>query len=284
MAQDLSAGTAPSESLEAEIVVVRGAEVTGVDGRSLTADYGSARDVSFRVADGGVFCVGATFGVIGVVTEWADDSVHRVLSYSTDDVTSLDTTPCGSSGRAPAPGELLINEYLADPPDVEGDANCDGYRDGSEDEFLEIVNVSTARLSLSGVRIHDEVAVRHSFSTGTSLEPGAVVLVFGGGAPSCYWPSGVEVQIASTGFLGLNNSGDTITLVDEPISGAATTIAVFSYGSSEGGAGQSLTLDPDLDDEDPTATGIAGFVEHSLADTVDGSLFSPGTRVDGSPL
>ena len=77
----------------------------------------------------------------------------------------------------------------------------------------------------------------------------------------------VVVQTASTGQLGLNNGGDTVTLAD----GGA--VATAGYGA-EGGQDESLTLDPDL-------TGAA-FVLHSTAAGSGGAIYSPGTRVDGT--
>jgi len=55
-------------------------------------------------------------------------------------------TLSGSSLR-----EIVINEILADPPDgAAGDANRDGVRDSSQDEFVEFVNTTTRDLDLSG--------------------------------------------------------------------------------------------------------------------------------------
>ena len=84
-------------------------------------------------------------------------------------------------------------------------------------------------------------------------------------------PTGVfgntVVQTASTGSLGLNNSGDTVTLSD-----GSTDQAVVAYGA-EGGYDQSLTRDPDI---------TGSFVQHSTATGSGGALFSPGTQIDGS--
>ena len=79
----------------------------------------------------------------------------------------------------------------------------------------------------------------------------------------------MTVQTASTGALGLNNSGDSVTLND-----GSSDVAMASYGS-EGGDNQSLTLDPDV-------TGTLPYVKHSVATGSGGTLFSPGTRIDGA--
>jgi len=231
-----------------------------------------------RVEDSGMFCLGATFSVLAVVTEWSDDAVHRIQSFASTDFYDVDTSSCGSAGRAPVPGDLLINEFMYSVPlNIAGDANCDGTRDAGDDEFLEIVNVATETLDLTGVTIADTLRVRHTFAPGTSLDPGKVFVVFGGGTPSCtVWASDVQVTVASDGGFGLDDGGDTITIADS----AAVTLITHGYLGPANR--QSLTLNPDLNDTDPSPTGIGGFVDHSTADTADGSLFSPGTRIDGT--
>jgi hypothetical protein len=96
---------------------------------------------------------------------------------------------------------------------------------------------------------------------------GCGVVVFGGGAPAGSF-GGMVAQTASSGLLGLNNGGDTVTLDD-----GAGPVATATYGSA-GGFDQSLTLDPDV-------TG-ASFVQHTTATGSGGARFSPGTMIDGS--
>ena len=53
-------------------------------------------------------------------------------------------------GEAPA-ADWVINEILADPASgLAGDSNGDGVRDFSDDEFVEVVNVSGASVDISG--------------------------------------------------------------------------------------------------------------------------------------
>ena len=164
---------------------------------------------------------------------------------------------------------VVINEFLADPAaDAAGDANGDGTRDSSDDEFVEIVNVSGADLDVSGWSISDGVQVRHTFPGGTVIPADCSAVIFGGDTPTGVF-GGAIVQTASTGALGLNNGGDTITLDD----GGSSTLE-YVYGS-EGGNDQSLTRDPDI---------VGSFVLHSAAAASGGSLFSPGTQVDGTPF
>ena len=163
--------------------------------------------------------------------------------------------------------DLVINEFLSDPAaDLPGDANGDGARNSSQDEFVELVNPGLEALDISGWTISDGVGVRHVFPIDTLIEAGCAVVVFGGGEPTGNF-GGALVQTASSGSLGLNNGGDTIA-VDNG-SGNVTYI----YGS-EGSNNQSLTLNPDV-------TGTE-YAQHSTLSAAQGALFSPGTKADGS--
>jgi predicted extracellular nuclease len=182
--------------------------------------------------------------------------------------TWCENPPTPGAASACVVGGFVINEFLADPAtDLKGDANGDGTRDASQDELVEIVNNTGADMDISGWTLADGVQVRHTFPAGTVVSDQCAVLVFGGGTPTGAFGN-VVVQTASTGLLGLNNGGDTITLSDGSIDRATVT-----YGS-EGGDDQSLTLDPDI-------TG-SSFVKHSVATGSGGTLFSPGTMIDGS--
>jgi endonuclease/exonuclease/phosphatase family metal-dependent hydrolase len=161
----------------------------------------------------------------------------------------------------------ILNEIHADPDASAGDANGDGTVNTSQDEFLEVVNTTGGDVDVSGWTISDAVGVRHVFPAGTTVLDGCGFVVFAGGNPEGGF-GGMVVQTSSTGQLGFNNGGDTITLAD----GVGTEVASQTYGG-EGGDNQSLTRDPDLS---------GGFVQHSGATGSGGALFSPGTRVDGT--
>jgi hypothetical protein len=70
--------------------------------------------------------------------------------------------------------------------------------------------------------------------------------------------------------LGLNNTGDTITLYDDLGVAAAT----YVFGS-EGGDDQSLVRSPDVVGPEP-------FLKHTVAPGSAGTLFSPGNRVNNT--
>ena len=163
--------------------------------------------------------------------------------------------------------DFVINEIHADPAaDLPGDANGDGVRSFSDDEFVELVNTSGQATDISGWTLADGARLRHVFPSDSIVEPGCAVVVFGGGAPSGLF-GGALVQTATSGTVGFNNGGDTITL-----SNGSIGIEV-EYGSAAGN-NQSITLNPDV-------TGDA-FVQHSSLESSNGALYSPGTTIDGS--
>lgn len=187
---------------------------------------------------------------------------------------------------------LVINEILADvPPDnastiaIEGDANRDGVRSGSDDEFVELLNNSHDPLDISGIILADSTINRFTFPAHTMLAPGRAVLIFGGGTPPPADPAFGGALVFNANALGLNDSGDTVTL-KLPRSGTYVTLAAVTFGtdgtSPPAPSNQSLTRVPD------TEAGQAGgaFLAHSDSHLPQaaGRVFSPGTRADGTPF
>ncbi len=182
---------------------------------------------------------------------------------------------------------IRINEVLADPPNADllpilppepGDANCDGNR-GNDDEFVELVNPGRVPVDLSGGTVSDGASVRHTFAAATVLDPGEVLVVFGGGSwgaaglgssgPWCLSiPSNASVITASSGGLGLDNAADTVTVT----AGAASD--TWTWGA-EGNQDESVHRDPDLSD--------TPMVLHSGVPGASGN-FSPMRAVDLSEL
>lgn len=151
---------------------------------------------------------------------------------------------------------LFLNEILANEPGSD-----------TAGEIVEIVNSGTAAADLSGYTLSDSASARHTFAAGTTLDVGEAIVVFGGAAAI---PGGLTGAVAaSTGTLGLSNSGDTVTLRD----GGGVSIDAFTYTSSLSGTdGVSMNRSPD-------ATAGAGFALHT---TLSAGSSSPGTRADGS--
>lgn len=152
---------------------------------------------------------------------------------------------------------VILNEILAN----EAGSNTAG-------EFVEIVNIGTAGVDLSGWTLSDATSTRHTFASGTTLGAGQVIVVFAGA--SAIPASLTSAVAASTGTLSLNNGGDTVTLR----SNSSTVISSFTYTSTLASQdGVSMNRNPD-------GGTTASFVLHT---TLAAALSSPGTRADGTP-
>jgi uncharacterized protein (TIGR03437 family) len=197
-----------------------------------------------------------------------------------------DSNPATVEFAGAANRDVLINEFLADPPgtaatDTMGDANHDGVRDSSDDEFIELVNTTTRDIDISGYRILNRGTgadtLRHVFAAGTILRSCSAVVIFGDGN-SNFDPNnpafgGALVVKASTHSISLVNSGGVITLEDQ----AATIVNLVTYGGSSGlnaDNNQSLTRSPDI---------TGNFAQHQAA-SGGARPFSPGTQVNGTPF
>ena len=175
--------------------------------------------------------------------------------------------------------DILINEFLADPPDgAAGDANRDGVRDSADDEFVELVNTTTHDIELGGYRLLSRGSgsdtLRHVFAAGTILTSCSPIVVFGG-ANAAFNPDdpafgGALVVKASTGSLSLVNSGGIISLQDR----AGAIVNLVAYGGSsaiDADNNQSVTRSPDI---------RGNFAQHLTA--TDGArAFSPGMQITG---
>ena len=155
---------------------------------------------------------------------------------------------------------MLINEVLADPSAIGGDANRDGIVSTLQDEFVELVNTAEGPISLSGWSLWDAVKVRHVFSSDATIPGWGFFVVFGGGSPQGF----DHFAVSSQNGLSLNNDGDTISLFDA----GGLGIDAFTYGA-EGGLDAALTRFPDA---------VGRFSRHNL---VAPRSFSPGATVDG---
>ncbi len=165
----------------------------------------------------------------------------------------------------PAQAMIVINEIHADPAaGLAGDANADGVRSSSADEFVELFNMGTTGVDLSGWSIADAAATRHVFGADSVIDAGGHVVVFGGGSPAL---PDVNWVTASTGGLSLNNSSDTLFV----FGAAGELIDSFEYDGLAA-QDQSIVRSPE---------GSGTFRLHTeLSD----QLFSPGvwTETDGT--
>jgi hypothetical protein len=220
------------------------------------------------------------------------DEVHVLVPSDLRGAGTVDLV-VSADGRASNPAtiiftgdarrDIIINEVLASPPaGAAGDANHDGVRDSSDDEFVELVNTTSSDIDISGFQLltrstsSSSDTVRHTFAPGTIFPAGTAIVVFGGGNPNPSDPvfGGAQIFKASSGGLSLTNSGGVVTLRDA----SQAIVNIFSYGGStglNGDNGQSLTRSPDI---------TGNFVQHTAATGSGGRIFSPGTRVDGTPF
>ncbi len=179
---------------------------------------------------------------------------------------------------SPHQGDVLINEVLIDGA-TDQDANGDGDIDGVDDEFVELVNNSGQELTLDGWTLWDSdlPTARHIFLDGESIPAGEALVVFGGGsAPDDI--TGAHFIVAQNNDAGiafglsLNNEGDVLTLYDDQM----REVAVFAYGEDgiiTAVQDESITRNPDI---------TGDFAAHTTASGNPDSIFSPGTKVDGS--
>lgn len=221
-----------------------------------SASDGATRSVTVSIADDSE-------------AEGPEDAVFRLENVSTSDGTEVAAGGPFTLTITDDDQTLVINEVLSDPPTgPAGDANEDGTRSATDDEFIEIYNTASTSIDVSGYRYVDEgVGTRHVFPEGTEVPPQTALVVFGGGSPASSIPG--RVQVASTGTLGLNNGGDSFRIE----TGGGTEVLSFDYdGSTED---ESLTRDPDF---------TGPFVAHSTVAGSGGTLFSPGRTAGGDPL
>jgi hypothetical protein len=170
----------------------------------------------------------------------------------------------------PPPNALRINEIHAAPwaGEPAHDANCDGNPSSTQDEFVEVVNASTQKVSLARVSLLVGGNTRHTFDT--CLEPGQGLVLYSGGTAACT-DLAPTIALVSSKALSMSNSGGSVSLVD----GEGNTLDSQAYGSISDN--RSRTLFPDF-------TGAA-MVRHSPTDILGVEApHSAGKCVSGEPL
>ena len=168
-----------------------------------------------------------------------------------------------------AEAAVVISEVLADPPsDETGDANQDGERHSSHDEFIELYNAGSAPVDISGWRLGDSSPSDNffQFPDDAVIEPGSYVVLFGGGNPTGFTVP-VYTDDGTIGSRGLSNEGEDVHLIDD----TGDTVAVISHNSWP--SDQSLVRSP-LDGE--------AFEPHKDVSPT-GEPFSPGHATDAGP-
>ncbi|MGB0589528.1 MAG: lamin tail domain-containing protein [Myxococcota bacterium] len=182
--------------------------------------------------------------------------------------------PCGES---PAVGELRINEIMSDPAGV--DHNASGSYAPTEDEYVEIVNVTQAPLDLSDVWVTSNAGEFQPLDGCLPAQSG--ILIFGGGQTTL--ASTEKVIVIQNTALGMGNDGGTVALVARSEDADDVELDSVDYTPS---SGISWTRDPD---------GTGPFVLHNEHSEVQGLQpdtmqegfspnYSPGLCADWSPF
>ncbi len=155
--------------------------------------------------------------------------------------------------QAPAPGDLVVNEIMYDPPAPQPSGN----------EWVEVLNVSGRTLDVSGLAVSDGGTPSAGVPAGTTLADGAfLVLVDNGVAFAAAYPGVAFVELA--GFPALNNTGDRPALL---INGAE--IDAVPYRPSWGGS------DASLERRDPLGPSTAAA---NFGTTTDPQFGTPGEQ------
>lgn len=249
-----------------------------------------AFDANNQKVTGVVFVWSSTYPLIGTVDQ---SGIAHGIGIGRTQIRA--TAPNGTGGTVSAEVTLdvliplVINEVLADvppdnplTPDVEGDANRDGVRNSADDEFVELLNISSAPVNISGIVIADTTSNRYTFPSNTILPSGRAVIVFGGGSAPIGDPAFGGSMIVTASSLGLNDGGDTVH-VKLPLAGTDVEIATVAFGSGTpipAPSNQSLARSPDA--EINQAGG--DFIAHTSATQSFGRVYSPGTRTNGTPF
>ncbi len=164
--------------------------------------------------------------------------------------------------------EIVINEIHADPDATNGDADGNGEVEDNDDEFVEFVNNTSSDIDISNWTFSDDQSLRHTFIEGTVIPANSALVLFGGSEVSPEGNFGGAV-IQSSNELNLNNEGDILTLEDTE---GNTVVSVDYPGAAND---QSIVRNPEI---------TGDFEDHSSAAGDSESLYSPGTKIDGSPF
>lgn len=150
--------------------------------------------------------------------------------------------------------KIVINEVHYNPVNsLAGDANGDGVRSSSHDEFIELVNTDTDSVNLKGFTLHDAGGIIYTFAD-IKLGSYQALVIFGGG--NAVPISNVKIL---TNSLSLNNANNSVFIKNAN----GIMLDSMSYKTNDG-VGVSLVRSPEL---------TGSFVAHN---TINSALFSPG--------
>lgn len=120
---------------------------------------------------------------------------------------------------------LEIVEVVSFPKQgILGDANRDGIRDISDDQYIIVQNKESIPVDLSDWKLTAS-RTRHNFDWEVVLEPDETITIFGGGNPDSTLFANQKVATASTGNLNLSDGGGRVRLINEK----GKTVAEYRY-------------------------------------------------------
>ena len=180
-----------------------------------------------------------------------------------------------ATAEPPEIGDIVVNEALLNP--AGNDVNGDGEYGATQEEFVELVNVSGHALDLTGVGLWIDTTgtmqQEHVFEL-LCLPAANAVVIFGGGAPRLEEPGAIFVEPVR---LNLNNTGDRVALratngawLDDQTF-AAPNEAKDAWTRLPDGSGE-LVEHPDLPEPPP------------VCDADGCPAYSPGRCATGEPL
>ncbi|MHB9007761.1 MAG: lamin tail domain-containing protein [Limisphaerales bacterium] len=173
--------------------------------------------------------------------------------------------------------QIVITEFLANPTSSSASAHFNPLRrstpstnPGRDDEYVEIVNLSSETVNLAGWTLYDSTTSRPrvTFPDPLWLAPGHCVVVYGGSPEGA--PVGLDVPAIPSkeaSGLALNNTGDHLVLRNA----SGRLVDRIVYGNAELSNDCALARYPD-------ASGA--FTAHT--DSGNGPV-SPGRQADGTP-
>jgi hypothetical protein len=161
--------------------------------------------------------------------------------------------PAGAAGAAPSgakplvdyPHPLITEVLFAVPTGSTGDANQDGTRDATGDEFVELVNPHDKPINLRGYRLVDKSlgkgnALSFTFPDCT-LQPGEVAVVFNGYKATIPGPTGDSGRAAESNpkFGNARVFSMKGQSTKTSFSNTADAVLLFAPGMAAGGANAS---------------------------------------------
>jgi hypothetical protein len=151
--------------------------------------------------------------------------------------------------------------------------------EGSAYEFIELQNVGTATLNLSGMTM---VGVSYSFPLGTTLAPGATMVLIADDAPAAFAARYPGVVVAGAFVGSLNNGGERIAILDA--NGNLVTSVDYDdeggWPTTPDGGGFSLEVIDPLGDPDDPANWRASAVQGGTPGVVSPPPALPQVRLN----